>query len=550
MVENDESGREPASGSAGPGTTGPRVSSRVPQTIEGKATEVRPAGPFDGAPNPPPESQVNPDAAETSLEAADAPLASEVPHPASPEGPVTDSPMPGEVQAAEAEVAARDPEPTTDAPRRGRGSLIAGLLVALLVVLGLAWLFADGGYQMLTNRFGKPQGADTAKTSAAPAEAVMTASAPSSQARTPTAPDAPSKPVDTRKAEALAPASVPQAKGSEPASLSALPKPASESEQRKAEQRKPEPTPLAASNETRRPEAAAPFATPAPATSAPAEPAPVKTSTSASDVAPKFADIDRRLSDLDSRIAAFSNAPAKPAAETTAALAAQSTRLGRIEDTLSSLDKVRDTLAALDKRVGALEQKLDAPKAATRVAEAPDVDAAHASDAAARTVVAQNLLAAVQSGTPFAPQVAALRSLGAEETSLSKLAASAEAGVPTLAQLRDRFAALRPKLRAQPKSDPDANWRDQLTARLSSLVSIHPAGERAGASPDAVASRAEAALARGDIAVAVNEMRSLPPSDAALAKDWIDAATRRTDAEAEARALLAASLASLAKPKS
>lgn len=541
MVDNDESGRNAAAKDpAAPGKTGSRVSSRVPQTIEGKATEVRPANPAAGpvaadAPNPPPESQVNPDAPETSLEAADAPLADELPHPASPEGPVTDSPMPGEVQAAEAEVAAREPETTTEPPRRGRGSLIAGLLIALAVVLGLAWLFADGGYRMLTGQK-TPQGGEAAKVSAPPAEAVNTSSAPSPQP--PTVAEAPPTPADTRKADALAPAAAPQAQDTEQASPPVAPKPASEPEQRKAEAAS-----SSAPSEAPRPETApAPAAAPAltPAT----EPTP------APDVAPRFAEIDRRLSDLDRRIGALSSAPAKPVPETTAALAAQMTRLGKIEDTLASLDKVRDTLASLDRRLGALEQKLDAPKAATRVAEAPDVDAAHASDAAARTVVAQNLLAAVQSGAPFAAQVAALRSLGAEEASLSRLSSSAEAGVPTLAQLRERFAALRPKLRAQPKSDPDANWRDKLTARLSSLVSIRPAGERAGASPDAVASRADAALARGDVAAAANELRSLPSAEAALAKDWIDAAARRTDAEADARALLATSLASLAKPKS
>lgn len=255
----------------------------------------------------------------------------------------------------------------------------------------------------------------------------------------------------------------------------------------------------------------------------------------------KIADLDRRIVDIDGRLTALASAPVRPAAETTSALNAQSVRLGRIEE----------TLAGLDRRLGGLEQKLSEPKTDMRAPEAPDIAATRsATEAAARTVVAQGLIAAVQSGAPFATELTALRSMGADEKALARLTASASGGVPTLAQLRTGFAELRPKLHGQVKVDPDATWSQKLLTRMAALVSIRPAGERAGVSPDAIVSRADAALARGDVATALTEMRTLPPSESAVAKDWVDAATRRVDAEADARALLSSSLAALAKPKS
>ena len=293
------------------------------------------------------------------------------------------------------------------------------------------------------------------------------------------------------------------------------------------EGRKPEPVPAAPPAEPRKADVP-----PAPAASTPL-------TTPGNDA--KIADLDRRVTDIDGRLAALAAAPAKPAAETTSALNTQTARLGRIEE----------TLAALDRRLGGLEQKLSEPKTDTRAPEAPDIAATKSvNDAAARTVVAQGLLAAVQNGEPFAAQVAALRSLGADEKSVARLATLANGGVPTLAQLRAGFSELRPKLHPQVKVEPGATWSEKMLARLTSLVSIRPAGERAGASPEAVASRADAALARGDVATALREIRTLAPPDSAVAKDWIDAAARRVDAEADARALVASSLATLAKPKS
>lgn len=281
-------------------------------------------------------------------------------------------------------------------------------------------------------------------------------------------------------------------------------------------------------------------------------PTPSATPPSVSD--PRVAELDRRLIELDAKLGAMASSPAKPAPETVAALAAQTTRVGKIDDTVAAqttrVGKIDDTLAGLDKRLASLEQQLATPKTDARAAQAPDVRTRDIDAGAARVVVAQGLLAAVQSGASFAQPLAALRALGVEEPTLARLSASAGSGVPTIAALRENFAAARTKLRPATKPTAGAGFGDTMMARLGSLVSIKPATERAGPSPEAVATRIDAALGRDDLAGALAEVRALPPGDAALVKDWTDSAAKRAEAETDARALIAAGVAALAKPKS
>jgi hypothetical protein len=73
---------------------------------------------------------------------------------------------------------------------------------------------------------------------------------------------------------------------------------------------------------------------------------------------------------------------------------------------------------------------------------------------------------------------------------------------------------------------------DRIWARVSSLVTVRPVGEVAGESVAAVLSRAEAALARGDLAEAAKQMNALAGPARAAAEAWLADARARlvTDA--------------------
>ncbi len=522
-----DDGQETSQASGGGGNQRPgrtrRVSSRVPSVIEGQATDVSPPVETPRAPNPPPEEQVAAETPGISLESADAPLANDVPHVPPPEGPVTDAPMPVEPKGIwTSSVSEEKPDegastPGDDwhvtketfappPPKKSYAGLAAAAAIVVALFGGAGWIYGTDDGRNFATSLGIP-GVTQVRTAATATPApppTVTAARPTP---TPASPmGATSAPPPSQSVPApTAPTAVSQSPLSPSASSSAA---------------SPTSAPPPARVETQAPSLAA---TPA---AAPANES-------------RFADLDRKLSALDTRIASIGATPPKAAPETTSALNAQDARLAVLERTLNGLDK----------RLASIEAQL-APKAETRAAQAPDVASRENDTSAARIVVAQGLLTAVTSGAPYRAPLDALRALGAEDASLTKLSGAATTGVPTVAGLRDSFAVLRPRLRTQAKVDPDASWSDKVRVKLSSLVTVRPASERTGPSAEAVASRMDAALARGDVVAAVSEARTLPASDALVVKDWLDGATRRVDAEAAARALVASSLAALAKPKS
>ena len=497
-----------------------RVSNRVPPVIEGRATDVSPPLAASEAPNPPPEEQVASDTPGVSLESADAPALHETAHVPPPDGPVTDAPMP--IEPAIWTSTAHDEKPADEPalastlpqsePRKGRGALYATAAVIALLAAGATWMFATDDGRSLAARYGVP-GAEPVRTAApttpAPMPPVVVASRPS--------------PLPASPMGATSPTPTPSSSAPSPLSTSATSPASSQPSFSQS------PSPVASRSDT--PPTAGPSPTPqaSAAVSAP--------SSAAADT--RLAEIDKRLGALDGRITAISAAPQKAAPETTAALNAQDGRL-------VSLEK---TLAGFDKRLASIESQL-APKAETRAPQAPDVASRETDTSAARIVVAQGLLTAVTIGAPYRGPLDALRALGAEDASLTKLSGSADSGVPTVAALRESFSALRPKLRTQRKSDPNASWLETMRDRVVSFVVIRPVGQGTGPSAEAVSSRVDAALSRGDLSAAVTEARAFPAADAPMVKDWLDAAMKRIDAEAAARALVASALASLSKPKS
>lgn len=138
------------------------------------------------------------------------------------------------------------------------------------------------------------------------------------------------------------------------------------------------------------------------------------------------------------------------------------------------------------------------------------------------------LQSALETGAPYG---AALPTLGIEAPAV--LAAHAETGLPTLAALKDSFPqAARRALDAARRADTGAGWGTRLISFLGSQTGARALGPRDGTGPDAVLSRAEAALAAGDLATSLTELAALPETGRAAMQDWLDQATTRQAAEA------------------
>jgi len=146
-------------------------------------------------------------------------------------------------------------------------------------------------------------------------------------------------------------------------------------------------------------------------------------------------------------------------------------------------------------------------------------------EALARQAAQNQIALALQSGAPFAEQVDILGDVPAD------LVAVAEDGVVTQDTLIADFPPLAREALRLARSGESGGGMGSLFRNAFNPRSLEP---REGDDPDAVLSRAEAAVRGGDIAAALTEMEGLPAEAAAPLADW------RARAETRAAALAAA----------
>lgn len=264
---------------------------------------------------------------------------------------------------------------------------------------------------------------------------------------------------------------------------------------------------------------------------------------------------------LEARITAADTA----AAQAQDALAAQQAQLAALQQALANIPDPQDALGALESQLATLDTRLaevearPLPDAAlspetqaaidtalrdirgqieaelttlrSAQAEAEAEIAAAASDASAtqaRALLAQ-LRANFDSGLPYGdilPQIAAHADIAPVLRDL------AETGAPTLQALQQAFpAAARLALERSASVDADASTPDRIGAFLRNQLGVRSLAPREGNDPDAILSRAEAALAAGDIATALQEIDTLPTDAQAPLADWAAQAQARLAAE-------------------
>lgn len=263
-----------------------------------------------------------------------------------------------------------------------------------------------------------------------------------------------------------------------------------------------------------------------------------------------------RLAALEQRLDAMPAAGADPAAldalrAEIAALRDAAPPVADLGPLQAELDALKSELAAIPRESG-VAQELEAMKAAAEAERAAAEARAEAlraeaesmragAEAAARAAIGQGVVlrvqAALDTGGPFD---VALTDLGTAGIAVPpELAAHAE-GVPTLAELQAGFAdAARAALAATAKPGEGAALADRVTGFLKAQTGLRSTAPREGDSPDAVLSRAEAALRAGDLPATLAELDTLPPEATAALAEW--------RALADTRAAAAAALAALAQ---
>ena len=248
----------------------------------------------------------------------------------------------------------------------------------------------------------------------------------------------------------------------------------------------------------------------------------------------QFTDQQNALSDVTTRLTALEDAPA-PEVPEIADLAPRiedlTTQVGVLAQRIDALEarpaaesgsgdpQAQADLEAAQAELDQIRQALEAQRGEIAALTAAKAEEEQAARDSARAVMQRAALTRVQTaldtGAPFADALAELQETGAEVP--DALSQPAQDGVATLASLQSAFPDLaRDALRAARQQTGATGFGGFLETQLG-LRSLQP---REGDDPDAILSRAEAAVQSGDLNRALTELEALPEAAATVLADW------------------------------
>ena len=242
--------------------------------------------------------------------------------------------------------------------------------------------------------------------------------------------------------------------------------------------------------------------------------------------APDLSALETRLAGLEAQIAAL---PTSGLSTDSAALTALQAEVAALKASGGPLPE------AVAEMTRALDEKLAAAAMDTAAIVAQVEQAAAAADQ--RSALGQ-IRAALDSGAPYASALLPLAGMTLPEV----LTTAAETGLPTLQSLQAGFPdAARTALDAAMRADMGESWTERVGSFLLTQTGARSLIPRDGTDPDAVLSRAEAALRLGDLATTISELNALPDVGLAALQSWLALANTRLAAQ-DAVAALSATL--------
>ena len=241
------------------------------------------------------------------------------------------------------------------------------------------------------------------------------------------------------------------------------------------------------------------------------------------------------LSALTQRIDALEKRPAA-SADAGDARKELADRIAALEQKVSAVSGNSQAAQELRSEVDQLKQQVTS--VSQTVSERQDA----ASTAQALVLAAGQLRASLSGGQPFQQDLQAVRALNISDSGVTQpldaVAPYAAKGIPTRAQLTDRFQPLAGEIvRADIRGEGNS-WIDTAVGKLSTLVTVRQEGGGVvGTTANAVVARAEAALNEGNLAKAVEELSALQGPAAQTAAPWLADAKARLAADQAARQL-------------
>ena len=230
--------------------------------------------------------------------------------------------------------------------------------------------------------------------------------------------------------------------------------------------------------------------------------------------APDTTSLDQRLAALEQRLTVIEALPKAGSPASAAALAQLQSDVAALKSGGPSAAALQQASAAIDAKLAGAESKIAAIK---REAEATT------QAAAIRTAVGQ-IAAALDSGAPYSAALAVLTAANLPPI----LTDNAKTGLPSQQSLTAGFPdAARAALAASLPAAKGQSWTERASAFLRNQTGARSLTPHPGNDPDAVLSRAEAALNAGDLATVLTELAALPPEGQAAIAAWQAECARR-----------------------
>ncbi|WP_282181986.1 hypothetical protein [Aliiroseovarius marinus] len=204
----------------------------------------------------------------------------------------------------------------------------------------------------------------------------------------------------------------------------------------------------------------------------------------------------------------------------------------------SGMEAAAAAAAAYERELQQMRQMLDTELARITSqkedAQTLEVSAAETARAAAARAAMARVHAALETGQPFGDALFDLTENAGVEAP-DALSAIAADGVATQQSLQTSFPeAARASLDASIRAAVEAGEMDRVSAFFRTQLGTRSLEPKEGDDPDAILSRAEAALKAGQLDTALTELAAMPDAGQPALAPWIATATARRDALAAA----------------
>lgn len=242
---------------------------------------------------------------------------------------------------------------------------------------------------------------------------------------------------------------------------------------------------------------------------------------------------DPAIAELRGKIAALENRPTAtapasppplagaPSGDQEKELAALKLEIATLRNALQTLDQ---SMVTQRDQAKALAEAVDKARTEAGARGAGEQKALAAARASAVIGVAARLNVAIESGLPFATDLGLLAPLAQGDAKLTEvvtaLQPNAQTGVTSRAVLIADFPAVAKAALADDLTDD--SFGERLLGKLRGLVSLRRVGgDVQGDTVEAKLARAEASLEAGDLAKAVETVKTLPPQTARATAGWL-----------------------------